>query len=360
MYYILKKIFCSFLITILINCTKSTEYDSLRKVNVSSINNLNKKENKMDSIVEFSDLFNEGTIIKFTPKDINSINNTEIQQFRNKLLKYEEQHPLTEDFRIEYLEQLINNETFFDAQYYIDSSWLKYFIKKYKIDITELNQIMRTAILYEDYNAVKILINQGYIVSSIEKRIVQEAQENKTVSIKENEKDGYETYLSANSKIDEISKIIKHYYLTNSIHDPDGYTNLRKEKSTKSEIIQQIKSGERIEVLDNSEDWFLIKTKEGKKGYIHKSRIKSDISKPISLHLYSRPDWNSFAQEIKAVGEIEYIHKVSNWDYVKIGQHLGYLPSNEENNPIRKHTLIAEEEDILTKKKKGFWNKLFG
>ncbi|SIS65219.1 SH3 domain-containing protein [Chryseobacterium ureilyticum] len=60
-----------------------------------------------------------------------------------------------------------------------------------------------------------------------------------------------------------------------TIHDPDGYTNLRKDKSTSSEILQKVKSGEHIEVLDNTGDWFLVKTKEGKEGYIHKSRMKN-------------------------------------------------------------------------------------
>lgn len=59
-----------------------------------------------------------------------------------------------------------------------------------------------------------------------------------------------------------------------TIYDTDGYTNLRKEKSSSSEILQKINSGEHIEVLDNSEDWFLIRTKAGKEGYVHKSRIK--------------------------------------------------------------------------------------
>lgn len=59
-----------------------------------------------------------------------------------------------------------------------------------------------------------------------------------------------------------------------TIQDLDGFTNLRKDKSTTSEVLQKIKSGEQIEVLDNSGDWFLVQTKEGKKGFIHKSRIK--------------------------------------------------------------------------------------
>lgn len=58
------------------------------------------------------------------------------------------------------------------------------------------------------------------------------------------------------------------------IHDNDGYTNLRKDKNTSSKVVEKIKSGEQIEVLDTSGDWWLVKTKSGKQGYVHKSRIK--------------------------------------------------------------------------------------
>jgi len=72
-------------------------------------------------------------------------------------------------------------------------------------------------------------------------------------------------------KIEKTISIKKYY-----INDPDGYSNLREEKSSSSEVLQKIKSGEHIEVIDNSDDWFLVKTKEGKTGYIHKSRVKSN------------------------------------------------------------------------------------
>lgn len=58
------------------------------------------------------------------------------------------------------------------------------------------------------------------------------------------------------------------------IQDPDGYTNLRKEKSKNSEIIQQLKNGEKIEVINNEGNWCQIKTKEGKEGYVYYDRIK--------------------------------------------------------------------------------------
>lgn len=59
-----------------------------------------------------------------------------------------------------------------------------------------------------------------------------------------------------------------------TIQDPDGYTNLRKDKNTTSEVLQKIKSGEKINVLNQNGDWWLIETKDGKQGYVHKSRIK--------------------------------------------------------------------------------------
>lgn len=63
--------------------------------------------------------------------------------------------------------------------------------------------------------------------------------------------------------------------LQSEVYDKDGYTNLRSDKNAQSDILQKIMSGEKIEVLDNSGDWFLVKTKDGKQGYIHKSRIRS-------------------------------------------------------------------------------------
>ncbi|MBL0737181.1 SH3 domain-containing protein [Flavobacterium sp. GN10] len=58
--------------------------------------------------------------------------------------------------------------------------------------------------------------------------------------------------------------------------DPDGYTNVRKDKNSTSAIIEKIKSGERVEILDDSENWWLIKTNSGSKGYVYKTKIKSE------------------------------------------------------------------------------------
>lgn len=60
------------------------------------------------------------------------------------------------------------------------------------------------------------------------------------------------------------------------ITDPDGYTNLRKEKSSTSSILEKVKTGEFVEVIKQSGDWYLVKTKSGKEGYVFKTKIVSE------------------------------------------------------------------------------------
>uniref|UniRef100_UPI00404735F8 SH3 domain-containing protein n=1 Tax=Flavobacterium sp. TaxID=239 RepID=UPI00404735F8 len=60
------------------------------------------------------------------------------------------------------------------------------------------------------------------------------------------------------------------------ILDPDGYTNLRSGNDTHSLVIAKINTGTQIEVLNDSGNWWYIQTKDGKKGYVHKSRIVSE------------------------------------------------------------------------------------
>jgi hypothetical protein len=61
-----------------------------------------------------------------------------------------------------------------------------------------------------------------------------------------------------------------------TVIDPDGYTNLRKEKNSTSDIVEKVKAGDRIEVLDNAGNWWLVKTKTGNQGYVYKTKIKSE------------------------------------------------------------------------------------
>lgn len=236
----------------------------------------NKKQTKeMKNEIKFTDLFNEGTNINFAPKDLNN-DTEEIKDFKKKLEMYFDETPLPEDFDSENLSYLINNETFFDLQYYTNSAWLQYFITKYKIDVTLLNHLMSEAIKQEDYDAVKTLINNHYVVSEIDLQISSETKQESENKIEENKKDGYESYIVSNSKIDEIINLLYEKFKLNKISDPDGFTNLRKGKNTSSEILQKITTGTKIQILDNSGEWWLVQTNNGKKGYVYKTKIKSE------------------------------------------------------------------------------------
>ncbi|WP_435578438.1 SH3 domain-containing protein [Gilvibacter sp.] len=61
------------------------------------------------------------------------------------------------------------------------------------------------------------------------------------------------------------------------INDPDGYTNLREQSSTKSKVIEKILDNQEFEVYveDKLTDdwWFVYNPKTGNSGYIHKSRV---------------------------------------------------------------------------------------
>ncbi|WDF64937.1 SH3 domain-containing protein [Flavobacterium sp. KACC 22763] len=82
-------------------------------------------------------------------------------------------------------------------------------------------------------------------------------------------KEYVEIVYGGDSDSDEVSKIFK-------ISDPDGFTNLRKEKNSSSEILQKINNNTEVEVLDDSGNWWLIKTSSGNKGYVYKTKIKAE------------------------------------------------------------------------------------
>ena len=58
------------------------------------------------------------------------------------------------------------------------------------------------------------------------------------------------------------------------IKDKDGFTNIRSEKNNGSEIIGKILDKEHFTFFENdSSNWWVIETKNGQIGYLHKSRI---------------------------------------------------------------------------------------
>ena len=58
------------------------------------------------------------------------------------------------------------------------------------------------------------------------------------------------------------------------ITDSDGYTNIRKSNSVNSEIIGKIVDREVFTYWETNDNWYIVQTAKGIKGYVHKSRIK--------------------------------------------------------------------------------------
>ncbi len=58
------------------------------------------------------------------------------------------------------------------------------------------------------------------------------------------------------------------------IDDPDGYTNIRSQKNSKSQIVASIVQGEQFFTYIQDGNWWQVRTAQGKVGYMHISRIR--------------------------------------------------------------------------------------
>lgn len=269
-------IFCMLL---LMSCKKTDTSHDIKGNNEITKSNLDTTMNTNNKMVDFGDLFNEGSIVKFTPDDLkNTISPNELE-FRKELELFEKEHPNQKDFDLENLIVLVNNETFTNSEYFINSSWLKYFIQKYDLGLT-LNDVMNVAINQEDLNAIKIVLNTGYIVSKDEIALALQTKENSIINKKINkENKGYDDrgelifYDDKKSQAEEIYTLLKKSY-NYKIFDKDGHTNLRDDAMSSAYVLAEIKSGIPIEILDNKDQkWLYIETNDGQKGYVHRSRI---------------------------------------------------------------------------------------
>ncbi|PWW28053.1 SH3 domain-containing protein, partial [Chryseobacterium sp. AG844] len=75
----------------------------------------------------------------------------------------------------------------------------------------------------------------------------------------------YKSNLEKNKFYDlpTLKDYVKYIYQKESntnfiIQDSDGFTNLRKEKNSSSQILEKINTGEEVEVLDQNGDWWLV------------------------------------------------------------------------------------------------------
>ena len=79
-----------------------------------------------------------------------------------------------------------------------------------------------------------------------------------------------ETELFFARKDSDISK--KETILFGEINDPDGYTNVRADRSGKSKILFKVYKNKRFKIVDDSGSWWLIEY-NGQKGYMYNKRI---------------------------------------------------------------------------------------
>ena len=117
-----------------------------------------------------------------------------------------------------------------------------------------------------------------------------------------------------------------------------------------------------FQLLTNySETYNLLDEQDSDEGDVAKySFVVGDI-----LRLYPRADFSSYAQEIVVKGEVEFLGKISGWDYVRVNGMVGYLQTEEvkkekEETEKKKYSFLAEEDEAKPEKKKGFWDSLLG
>ena len=65
------------------------------------------------------------------------------------------------------------------------------------------------------------------------------------------------------------------------VRDPDGWTNIRKGPSAKSEVLAHVDNDKQVEVLNKQGDWYQVMTVAATPvvGYIHKSRLAKQPSR---------------------------------------------------------------------------------
>jgi len=72
----------------------------------------------------------------------------------------------------------------------------------------------------------------------------------------------------------QLPQTLHAFNLPAVIEDPDGFTYVRSMKSSASQIVAKINKNERFCTFHQSENWWQVKTAQGKVGDVHVSRIK--------------------------------------------------------------------------------------
>ena len=58
--------------------------------------------------------------------------------------------------------------------------------------------------------------------------------------------------------------------------------NVRKDPNSKSAIVNELDDNEKVRVTGKNGDWYRVQDSKGNKGYIHKSQLQRNQSKPAN------------------------------------------------------------------------------
>ncbi|MGM5630049.1 SH3 domain-containing protein [Apibacter raozihei] len=158
------------------------------------------------------------------------------------------------------------------ALYIVSSKCNLLFYKYYDDELPIINSF---------YKGQKIFMDSQELVPSPSDGIILKFKYSKKALLFNPKTKTFEEYHQyTREEINDINKEERYFRdeyeeepVTYVISDPEGYANLRENNNANSQIIQQIKSGEKVEVLDNEGNWWLIKTQEGNQGYVYYNRV---------------------------------------------------------------------------------------
>ena len=152
----------------------------------------------------------------------------------------------------------------------------------------------------------------------------------------------------------ELAKILSETAYHMSKTDENSYYNFFPILNLTEKYREEIEKKNFYNNPDLKRVWDETKTGGRWRPGMEEASLKKETLKTITL--YPRPDLDSIPKQLEISSEdIEYLHKVSDWDFVRVPHMVGYLAPK---NP-KKHSFLAEE-DFTPKKEKGFWDKLFG
>ncbi len=234
---------------------------------LSAISKVNMDKDKIEDIVVYLNYEKNNLLNNSFIKNIKKVENYN-ESFKWHLLWYN--HKAKQDvIRKKILQEIANKKPdfIFDLAYFLNNNSNKV---KEKTDSALIDETLAFLIEVElqHYDDKDLNDNKGY--SLLNNFYTQNSK--MLERFKSQKFYGYPLIESYTKKYLLMSEENEISY--GKVIDPDGYTNLRKDKSSTSVVIEKIKSGEKVEILNASENWWLIKTNSGNKGYVYKTKIK--------------------------------------------------------------------------------------